>query len=85
MVSPPACPEEVVPTSGHEHPGQPETAEGEARIELVGQASIAVSGEVHRLVTFLNQTLKDENLIFGLTRASDGGSTFSVYRVTGAK
>lgn len=57
----------------------------EPRIELLGQATVAVSGETHRLVTFLNQTLKDHDFIFGLTRASEGGATISVYRVVGGK
>lgn len=55
------------------------------RIELLGQATVAVSGETHRLVTFLNQTLKDFDFIFGLTRAQDGAATISVYRVIDAK
>lgn len=58
---------------------------GEAAIDLLGQATVAVTGETYRLVTFLNQTLKDRNLIFGLTRGSDGGATFSVYQVRGGK
>ncbi len=58
---------------------------GKARIELLGQATVAVSGETYRLVTFLNQTLKDENLIFGLTKASDGAATFTVYRLADSK
>ncbi|MDI6871638.1 MAG: DUF4264 family protein [Bacillota bacterium] len=71
--------------SHEEVPASPPRAADEARIELLGQVTLAVSGETHRLVTFLNQTLKDQNLIFGLTRAADGGATFAVYRVTGGK
>ncbi len=65
-------------------PAAPAEAGG-ARIELLGQATVAVSGETYRLVTFLNQTLKDEKLIFGLTKASDGASTFTVYRLIDGK
>ncbi|MGE5553147.1 MAG: DUF4264 family protein [Betaproteobacteria bacterium] len=53
----------------------------EARLDVLGQATVAVCGDTHRLVTFLNQTLKDQNLIFGLTKAPDGQATFTVYRL----
>lgn len=53
---------------------------GEPGLELVGQVTVALSGETYRLVTFLNQALKDQNLIFGLARAADGRATFAVYR-----
>lgn len=59
--------------------------ESQPRIELLGQVTVALSGETHRLVTFLNQTLKDHNYIFGLTRAPDGRTTLAVYQVTGGK
>lgn len=44
-----------------------------ARKGLVRIASetFAVSGEVHRLVTFLNQSLKGEGFVFGLTKHGD--------------
>jgi hypothetical protein len=57
----------------------------EARIETLGQTTVALTGDVHLLVTFLNKTLKDDGLIFGLTRPGQGESTFTVYRVVGAK
>lgn len=41
-----------------------------ARKGLVRIASdtFSVSGEVHRLITFLNQSLKGEGFVFGLTK-----------------
>lgn len=57
----------------------------EARIDTLGQATVELSGDVHLLVTFLNKTLKDDGLIFGLTRTGEGQSTFTIYRVVGAK
>jgi hypothetical protein len=56
-----------------------------ARLDVLGQATVAVSGDTHRLVTFLNQTLKDQNLIFGLTKAPGGEATFTVYRVSDSR
>lgn len=43
----------------------------EKEIRLIGQDSFAIDGDVHRLVTFLNQTLKDRDLIFGLSKQDD--------------
>lgn len=53
-----------------------QTREGLVRI---ASDTFAISGDFHRLVTFLNQSLKDEGFIFGLSKA---GSQYnlSIYR-----
>lgn len=67
-------------------PGPAETTgvQGEARIDVLGEGSFAVEGDVHLLVTFLNKMLKDRGLIFGLTRAR-GEAKVTVYEVIGPK
>lgn len=49
-------------------------------LEVIGSGTFALHGDVHRLVTFLNRCLKDEELIFGLTRVDDGKFRLTVYR-----
>lgn len=56
----------------------------EARIEVVGEGTFAVEGDVHLLVTFLNKMLKDRGLIFGLSR-SEGAAKVTIYEVFGPK
>ena len=43
----------------------------EQDIIVLAQDSFALEGEYYRLVTFLNQTLKDRGLIFGLSKQDD--------------
>lgn len=43
-------------------------------LEILARETFALQGDTHRLVTFLNQALKDKGFIFGLSRSSDGGS-----------
>lgn len=45
---------------------------------VLGERSFVLEGEVHQLVTFLNKTLKDRDLIFGLT-LRDGAYFITVY------
>lgn len=76
-------PEERRPaTAGEQEVSEERT---EPRIDILGRTTVTLSGDTHRLVTFLNQTLKDHDLIFGLTRSPDGAVTFTVYRVEGGK
>ncbi|HAZ21524.1 MAG TPA: DUF4264 domain-containing protein, partial [Firmicutes bacterium] len=37
------------------------------KLPILGEKSFRLKGETHQLVTFLNKTLKDRDLIFGLT------------------
>ncbi|OUM98080.1 MAG: hypothetical protein BAA04_07540 [Firmicutes bacterium ZCTH02-B6] len=50
------------------------------RLEVIASETFALQGDVHRLVTFLNQCLKGKDLIFGLTRVEDGVYRLTVYR-----
>lgn len=51
---------------------------GDRGLVVLGQAAFMLEGEVHQLVTFLNKTLKDRDLIFGLTR-SEGVYSMTIY------
>ncbi len=50
-------------------------------LEVLGSDTFALSGEVYKLVTFLNQCLKRQNLIFGLSKGPSGRLTVTVYAV----
>ena len=50
------------------------------QLQVLASETLALQGEVHRLVTFLNQSLKEEGFIFGLTRVGDGRYRLSIYR-----
>lgn len=43
------------------------------RLQHIASETFQLSGDVHRLITFLNQSLKHKGFIFGLTRAETGG------------
>lgn len=43
----------------------------EKRIVVLAQDMFSPEGDYHRLVTFLNQTLKDRGLMFGLSKQDD--------------
>lgn len=49
-----------------------ETAKGETGLKVLGAQVLTLQGDVHRLVTFLNQTLKDRGLCFGVSKRETG-------------
>lgn len=56
--------------------------EQEDVFEVLNMQSFKLEGDVHRLVTFLNKTLKRKGYVFGLTQEPDGKKTFTIYRVS---
>jgi|GEM_PF-3544814 len=50
------------------------------QLQVLASETLALQGEAHRLVTFLNQSLKGEGFIFGLTRVGDGRYRLTIYR-----
>lgn len=52
--------------------------ENEGKLELVGTLKLKHNDELYRLVDFLNRSLRDHNLIFGLSKKEDG-MVFSIY------
>lgn len=51
------------------------------KIETLGSESFSLPDQVHRLVTFLNKTLKRRDLIFGLNLNPDGTHRITIYEV----
>lgn len=47
---------------------------------VVASDTLDLSGDVQRLVTFLNRSLKDEGFIFGLRLADDGRVRLTIYQ-----
>lgn len=48
-------------------------------LRVIASDTLALSGDVQRLVTFLNRSLKDEGFIFGLRRADDERVHLTIY------
>lgn len=48
-------------------------------LAVLAREHLAIEGEMHRLVTFLNRNLKTRGLIFGLSRAEEGGFLLTIY------
>ena len=55
--------------------------QGGTRIDTLAEEIFEFRDDAHRIVTFLNKTLKYRNLIFGLTRGEDGAYKLRVYEV----
>lgn len=49
------------------------------RLQHLASETFSLSGDVHRLITFLNQSLKRKGYIFGLTRTESGEFGISIY------
>jgi len=48
-------------------------------LKLIGIKEVDYNDELYKLVDFLNKTLKNKNLIFGLTLNEEDKMTVSVY------
>lgn len=55
------------------------TAKGADQLKVIGVSRFTLEGDVHKLVTFLNQTLKDKGFIFGLTKDPES-FTLKIYQ-----
>lgn len=49
------------------------------KLELIATRSFAPYDEMYQVVDFLNKTLKNRGLIFGLTKSPDGRMAITVY------
>ncbi|ABO50284.1 conserved hypothetical protein [Desulforamulus reducens MI-1] len=49
------------------------------KLELIAQKSFENYKEMYKVVDFLNRTLKEKQVIFGLTKGKDGNMTISIY------
>lgn len=48
-------------------------------LQELAKEQFHLEGEVHRLVTFLNRTLKTRGLIFGISLAQEGRYLLTIY------
>ncbi|MBE3577478.1 MAG: DUF4264 family protein [Limnochordales bacterium] len=48
---------------------------------VLGSERLRLSGELHRLITFLNQTLAQDRLEFGLRKEEEGVYVLTLYRI----
>lgn len=53
----------------------------DSQIGILGEARFSFDGDAHRVVTFLNKTLKYDNYVFGLVQNSDGTYNLRIYKV----
>lgn len=51
----------------------------EGKLELIAQKTFAPYKEMYKVVDYLNRTLKEKDVIFGLTKDKDGNMTISIY------
>jgi len=54
-------------------------SKGSDKLEMIAQQSFTAYPEMYKIVDFLNRTLKDKQIIFGLTKSKDGKMTISIY------
>lgn len=52
---------------------------GEDKLLLIAQKNFANYSEMYKVVDFLNRTLKEKQVIFGLTKDKNGSMTISIY------
>lgn len=55
--------------------------DGKDKLELIAHKAFEQNDEMYKVVDFLNKTLKEKSLMFGLTKSKDGKMTISVYEV----
>jgi hypothetical protein len=48
-------------------------------LNRIASETFVLTGETHRLITFLNQSLKGKGFIFGMTKAANGALNISIY------
>ncbi len=51
-----------------------------SRLELLASRQFSNYEDMYKVVDFLNKTLKDRSLIFGLTKDRNGMMTISIYK-----
>lgn len=52
----------------------------QGKLELIATQRVGVNGELYKVVDFLNKSLKDHGLTFGLTKKEDK-MVISIYEV----
>ncbi|MGI6120617.1 MAG: YpmA family protein [Desulfosporosinus sp.] len=57
---------------------KPSTRQG--KLELIATQRVSINGELYKIINFLNKSLKDYRLIFGLTK-KENKMVISIYEV----
>jgi len=57
-----------------------ETKDTEAKLELIALKAFPADEQLYKVIDFLNKSLKEHKLMFGLTKSGDS-MTVSVYEV----
>lgn len=52
---------------------------GAGKLELIATKTFSPYPEMYKVVDFLNKTLKEKQVIFGLTKDEKGHMTLSIY------
>ncbi len=53
--------------------------ETENKLELIAFKEFSSYSEMYKVVDFLNKSLKDKRLLFGLSKAENGNMLISIY------
>ena len=62
-------------------PNSAESVPEEQNIELVAMKTLKINDELYKVVDFLNKSLKEHQIMFGLTKnAADSTMTVKIYR-----
>lgn len=56
----------------------------EEGLHVLGTGVFSIEGDVHKLVTFLNQTLKENGYIFGVSKHPQG-LAFTIYQAEASR
>ncbi|MGI6698092.1 MAG: YpmA family protein [Clostridiales bacterium] len=51
------------------------------KLQLLAAKEVAYNEELYVLVDFLNRSLKDKGLVFGLTREGDDKAVIKIYKI----
>lgn len=54
-------------------------SEQDGKLELIAEKRFKYNGELYKVIDFLNKTLKDHNLIFGISLDGDDELIVSIY------
>jgi len=52
-----------------------------AKLDFIAHKSFEEHGEMYKIVDFLNKSLKDKKLMFGLTKDKAGKMKISIYEI----
>lgn len=54
--------------------------DSKGKLELIASKAFKPDNEMYKIVDYLNKNLKQQNLMFGLTKTEDGLMTITIYK-----